>query len=132
EVLRVLRDELIDGPGARDEDGDARLAPAPRAAHLLPRRGDGARVAGQDGRVQTADIDSQLERVRAHDAEDVAAAEAGLDVASLRGQVSAAIAADAFEWAATLAKRLAQAGQQQLDRDARLGEDDRLPPGTQE
>ena len=56
----------------------------------------------------------------------------GLDVAPLRGQVAAAIAADPLEWAAALAEGLAQRGQQQLHGDARLAEDDRLAAGAQE
>ena len=124
--------ELIDRARAGDEDRHACLAAATGATHLLPGRRDRARVTGQDRRIQAADVDAQLERIRRHHAEDLAAAQPGLDIAPLRGQVAAAVAANSLERATSFAEGLAQAGQQQLDRDACLGEHDRLPSGAQE
>ena len=89
-------------------------------------------IAGQDGRVEPADVDAQLERVRRHDAEHLARPQPGLDRAPLGGEVAAAVAADALARPAALAECLAQRGQQQLHRHARLAEDDRLPAGAQE
>ena len=120
------------GRARRDEDRDARaLAPA-RPAELLPRRRDRARVAGQDRDVQAPDVDAELERIGRDDAEDLAVAQPSLDRPALRRQVAAAVAADATARPVALAQRLAEAGQQQLDRDARPPEDDGLAPGAQE
>ena len=55
-----------------------------------------------------------------------------LDGPALRGQVAAAVAPDAAARAVALPERLAQTGEQQLDRDPRPTEDDRLAAGAQE
>src|SRR3954452_13960324 len=97
-------DELVDRACTGDEDRHACLAAATRTAHLLPGRRDRPRIAGQDCGVKTPDIDAQLERVGAHDAEHVTATQSSLDVASLSGQVAAAVAADALERPAAFAE----------------------------
>ena len=104
----------------------------PGAAELLPGRRDRSRVAGQDRDIEAADVDAELERVGGHHAEHLAVAQPVLDRAPLGRQVAAAVAADATARAVALAQRLAQAGQQQLDRDPRPSEDDRLATGAQE
>ena len=48
------------------------VAPAPGAARLLPEARDRARVADEDAGVEAADVDAQLEGVRAGHAEDLA------------------------------------------------------------
>ncbi len=106
--LRVVDDVLVHRRGRGDEHGDAHVAAPPRPAHLLPRRRDRARVAGQDRDVQPADVDAELERVGGDDAEDLAVAQAALDRAPLRGQVAAAVAADPAPRPEVLAQRLAQ------------------------
>ena len=55
-----------------------------------------------------------------------------LDRPPLGRQVAAAVAADAAARPVALAQRLAQAGQQELDRDPRPPEHDRLATGAQE
>ena len=127
-----MDDVLVDRGARRDEDRDARALPPAGPAELLPGRGDRARVAGQDRHVEAADVDAELERVGGDHAEDLAVAQAALDRPPLGRQVAAAIAADAAARAVALAQRLAQAGQQDLDRDPRPAEDDRLAPGPQE
>jgi hypothetical protein len=67
------------GSGARHEDRDAGLPAAPGPADLLPRRGDVAGISRQHGDVQPADVDAELERVGAHDTEDLACPQASLD-----------------------------------------------------
>ena len=132
EELGVVDDVLVDRCARGDEHRDARpLAPA-GPPELLPRRRDGARIAGQDRHVQATDVDAQLERVRGDDPEDLAVAQAMLDRAPFRRQVAAPVAADPAAGPEALAQRLAQPGQQDLDRDARAAEDDRLAPGPQE
>ena len=96
QVFRVGCHELVDRPGAGDQDGGRGFQPSPRPAHLLPGRGDGARVAGQDRCVQAADVDAQLQRVGRHHAEHFTRPQPGLDLAPLGGQVAAAVSADAL------------------------------------
>ena len=130
--LGVVDDVLVDRGAGRDEDRDARARPPAGPPELLPGRGDRARVAGQDRHVEPADVDAELERVGGDDAEDLAVAQPALDRPALGRQVAAAIAADAAARPAALAQRLAQPGQQQLDRDPRAPEHDRLAAGAQE
>ena len=130
--LRVVDDVLVDRRAGGDEDRDARALPPSGPPELLPGGRDRPRVAGQDRDVEAADVDAELERVGGDDAEDLAVAQAVLDRPPLGRQVAAAIAADARARPVTLAQRFAQAGQQDLDRDARPPEDDRLAPGAQE
>src|SRR3990172_13104108 len=105
----MVGDELVERARPGDEDGHAGLAPPARPAHLLPRRRDRARVAREDGDVQPTDVDAQLQRIGADDAQHFACAQAGLDVAPLSWEVAAAVAADPLQRTATLAERLAQA-----------------------
>ena len=133
EELRVMDHVLVERGGGGDEDRDGRLVAPAGPAELLPRRGDRARVAGQDRRVEPADVDAELERVRRDDAEDLAVAQAALDRPPLRRQIAAAIAADARPRPEPLAERLAQPGQQDLDgrpRAARRRSSGGRPAGT--
>ena len=54
-------------------------------------------IAGEDGDVQATDVDAQLQRGGAHDAQDLARPQACLDGPSFRGQVPAAVAADPLD-----------------------------------
>ena len=89
----MRRHVLVDRIAGRDEDGRARLEASAGAPDALPGRGDRSRVAGQDGGVEPTDVEAELERVRAHDAEHLAAAQSALDGAPLGRQVAAPIAA---------------------------------------
>ena len=130
--LGMVDDVLVDRRARGDEDRDAGALPPAGPAELLPRGGHRARVAGQDRHVETADVDAELERVGRDDAEDLAVAQPALDRAAFGRQVAAAIAADAAARPVALAERLPQAREQDLDRDPRPPEDDRLAPGPQE
>ena len=130
--LRVVDDVLVDRRSRGDQDGDARALPPAGPPELLPGRRHRPRVAGEDRDIEPTDVDAELERVRRDDAEHLAVAQPVLDRPSLRRQVAAAVAADAAPRSVALAQRLAQSGQQQLDRDPRPPEHDRLAPGTQE
>ena len=132
EVLRVVDHVLVDRRAGGDEDRHRGLVAATGPADLLPRRGDGARVAGEDRHVEAADVDAQLERVRRDDAEDLAVAQAALDRPPLRRQVAAAVATDPRPRPELLAQRLTQPGQQDLDRGPGPPEHDRLAAGPQE
>src|SRR4029079_3651760 len=110
--LRMVDDILVDSGARGDEDRDARaLAPA-CPPELLPCRGDGSRIAGQDRHVEPADVDAELERVGRNDAEDLAVAPAMRDRPALGRQVAAAVAADLRARAVALAQRFSQTCQQ--------------------
>src|SRR5258708_20970893 len=94
EVLRVAGQELVDRVAGADQDADRRLVAPPRAAQLLPRRGDAARVAAENGGLHLAHVDAHLEGVGGYHPSHLPAAEAALDLAPLRGQVSATVASD--------------------------------------
>src|SRR5438105_4349218 len=87
-------DELVQGGARRDEHAN-RAGPASCAAELLPGRRDGARIAHQDCALQAADVDAQLERIRAHDACDVSAAQPRLYLASVQREVAGPVTAHA-------------------------------------
>ena len=114
--------------GAEEQISADRLVagPAAGAAHLLPGRGDRARIADADRGVQAADVDPQLERVGGHHAAHPTVAQAALDLLALVRQVAAAIAADGVRVAGRRRERLAQVGGQHLDGGAGPGEGDRL------
>ena len=79
EVVGVLDDVLVQGRAGRDQHRRRRPLPPAGPARLLPRAGDGARIARHDARFQLAHVDAQLQRVGADDAQHVAAAQAPLD-----------------------------------------------------
>jgi hypothetical protein len=130
--LRVVDDVLVDRRRRGDEDRDARVAAPAGAADLLPRGRDGPRIASQHGHVQAADVDAQLQRVRAHDPEDVPLAQAILDRPALGGKVAAPVPSHARPRPAMLSERLAEPGQDQLHPGAGASEHDGLAAGAQE
>src|SRR5690606_6859448 len=94
--LRIFDNVLIERIAARYKEGDGAFRPPPGAARLLPRTGDAAGIAVQHARLQLADIDAELERVRAYNAANVAAAQTAFNFAAKLGQVAAAVAANPF------------------------------------
>src|SRR5260370_1294893 len=74
--------------------GDASVAQWNRAAEARPRPGDRPRVAGARARVEIADGDAELERVRRADAEDLPAPQPFLDAPPPLWEVAAAVAHD--------------------------------------
>src|SRR5690606_7002034 len=85
---------LIERHARGDEQREAGpLAPA-AAPEALPERGDAARVAGADDRVEAADVDAELERVGRDHATNAAAAQPALDAAAGVGEVAAAVGLD--------------------------------------
>ena len=125
EVLGVADDELVERRARRDEHAD-RAGPPPRPAQLLPGGRDGPRVADEDRGLQAADVDAQLERVGADDAGDLAAAQAGLDLPPVQGQVAGAVAAHALGGVEPRREVLAQVAEHHLDLQAAAAEHDRL------
>src|SRR5207302_2313444 len=110
-------DELVQGRARRDEHAD-RAGPASCAAELLPGRRDGARIAHQDCALQAADVDAQLERIRAHDACDVSAAQPRLYLAAVQREVAAPVTAHASRRVEALIEGLPQIAKHHRDREA--------------
>ena len=98
----------------------------PGAARLLPDGGNRARVAGDNGRIQLANVDAQLQGVGGHHAANLPGAQAVFDLAALQGQVAAAIAGDGERLAALVNDVVAQVGQQQFHRLPGAGKNDGL------
>jgi len=127
-----MDDVLVHGCPRRDEDRDAGALATPGPPELLPGRGDGPGIAREDGGIQPTDVDAEFEGVRRDDPEDLAVTQSALDRPPLGGQVAASVAADPAARPVALAQRLTQPGEQDLDRDPRTAEHDRLPAGAQE
>src|SRR5262245_5460141 len=66
EVRRVADDELIEWRAARHHDRGRSARPPAGAAGSLPCGRDGARIAGQHGDIERADVDAELEGVGRH------------------------------------------------------------------
>ena len=92
--LGVVHQEGVERIVARDEDADRVAARAAGAAELLLQCGPGAGEADADDRVEPGDVDAELERVGAGQAQQVTVAQTLLELAALLGQVAAAIGRD--------------------------------------
>ena len=88
--LRLPHEVLVERVLRRDEDCEPVAATA-GAAPLLPQARDRAGEADADGAVEQADVDSELERVRCRDAEQLAFDESSLDLPSLLRRVTGAV-----------------------------------------
>src|SRR5690606_3244865 len=82
---------------------------------------------GADRRVELADVDAELERVRRDDAEQLTAGEAGLDLATLLRRVAGAVGSDPLAEivAAAAGELVAAEALDQLDAAAAADEADR-------
>ena len=89
-------------------------------------------IAHQHRRVEAADVDAELERVRRDDAQHRPLAQPPLDLAPLERQVAAAVAADHALRARLRLERLLEVGHEHLGREARGREHDRLQPLAEE
>ena len=74
-----------------DEDGQAASPGASGPARLLPQRDARARPAGDEDRVQSGDVDAQLQGVGGGQGSQPARAQVGLQGSALLGQVAAAV-----------------------------------------
>src|SRR5258706_3158664 len=77
------------------EHGGGASIRSTRAPRLLPHRRQGSGEAVEHHRVEAADIDAELERVRGGDTEESATREVELELASLRCEITGAIRRDA-------------------------------------
>ena len=125
-VVGVLHDVLVGRRARRDEERDRQVLAATGPTHLLPGRRDGPRVAHENGGLQRADVDPELERVRRDDASHGAVAQTALDRATLAREVSAAVATHEVGRPLRLGEASAEIGEEELGLHARAREGDRL------
>jgi hypothetical protein len=112
--LGVLDDVLIGRGARRDDERDREVLAAPGTADLLPGGRDRAGVAHEHRRLEGADVDAELQRVRRHDAAHRAVAQPALDGAALRRQVAAPVPADELGRPLRLRESRAQVREQEL------------------
>ncbi len=116
QLARVRGVPLVELVVAGDEHRRRAAAGASGAAGLLPHRRERAGETVEDHRVEPADVDAELERVRRRDAEQPAAREVAFELAPLLGEVAGAVRGDAGRRAPTPRLR---AGPRALRRRAR-------------
>jgi hypothetical protein len=103
-----------------------------RASGTLPGRRDGARIAGHDGNIQRADVDSQLQRVRRDNCAHRTFAQPLLDLSSPERQVAATIASNPLRRTWHALKIVLQIRRQDFGRQSALGKDDELQVALEE
>ena len=131
--LRVVDDVLVDRRARGDEDRDAGPGPPPGPAELLPRRRRSSPGSRPGSTTSSRPMSTPSSRAFVATTPRISPSRRPRSIARRSvGQVAAAIAADPRPRAVALAERLAQPGQEQLDRDARPPEHDRLAAGPQE
>jgi hypothetical protein len=106
QVGRVLHQVLVERVVLRNEHRERRRRPPPGPPGLLPHRGSRPRVADENGGVEGADVDPQLQRVRGRDGDQLVARELALELAAVLWQVAGPVGLDlALELAGQLAAR---------------------------
>ena len=94
ERLGVVDEIGVQRVVAGDQDGEGSLPGAARPAGLLPQRGAGAGVAGDEHGVEAGDVHAQFERGGGGQAEQLAVVQRAFEGAALLGQVAAAVGGD--------------------------------------
>src|SRR5687767_6201920 len=92
EIFGMMGEELVNRTRRGDHHSHCGFKTATRATRLLTRGSNGARVSDKDRRAQSADVDSELQRVCGNDGFYRAIAEALFDFAALVREVARAIA----------------------------------------
>ena len=93
EIIGMAGKVLIDRIVAGQENGQAFVVAAACPPGLLPGAGDRAGITGQQDHVERADVDTQLQGVGRGHTPQLAGEQLALDLASLAGQVAAAVGA---------------------------------------
>ncbi len=125
EIARVAHEVLIQGVGQGNEDDQRLLAGPPDAAAPLPGAGDAAGIADQKTRIQSPDVDPQLQGRGRDDAQQLPVEQPALDGAPLLRAVPRAVGADPVP---QVRRRLVGPHGDQLGDLPRLGEGDGLEP----
>ena len=92
-ALRVMHQVGIERVVVGDEHGERILATAPGPADALGKGRTGARPTGHDDRIQPGDVNAQLQRGGAGQAQQLAVAEPAFELAALFGVYPARYAA---------------------------------------
>src|SRR5437899_8524348 len=132
EIVRVADDELIERRRRGDQHGAGAARAAAGAAGALPGRSDRAGIAGEDGGVERADVDAELERAGRNHAANAALAQAALDLASFARKIAAAIAANRLRLRRRMWIGLFEISQQEFRVQAAVGENNGLQIAFQE
>src|SRR5690606_1924357 len=135
EGARMAHEVLIDRLGARDEDDQRILRPATGTTRALEEARDGARIADEEADVETADVDAELERVRADEAEEISREQPALDLAALGRKIAGAVRLEAIGERSRRCVPLQPipcVAEDELDGRARAGEADRPHAAAQE
>ena len=127
QLVRLPHEVLVERILRRDEHREP-VPAAARAAPLLPQRRHRAGEADGDHRVEEADVDAELERVRGGHPEQVAAGEPPLDLAPLLRRVAGPVRREA----GVVAEPLGREAVDQLGGLARLGERQRAQSALDE
>ena len=93
-IFGMMREELVQRIRRRDQHRHSRCIAASRPTRLLARARDGARIPDENRRAQSADVDSQFERVRGDNRCNRTVAQALLDLAALNWEITGTIASD--------------------------------------
>ncbi len=124
ERLRMPHQVLVQRVVLTDEHGKRRPVSPPRPAGLLPGAGDTARIADEDGGVQLAHVDAQLQGVGRGDGQQLAGEQASLDLTPFLGGIAAAVRSDALREVGALSQGVAGVEEDQLRHLARPGKGD--------
>jgi len=126
QIIRVGHDVLVKRRRGRDIEHDGRSLAPPGAPRLLPRARDCSRIAAQHARIQRADVDAQLQRVRGHHRVHPSRAKSAFNLSPLCRQIPAAIAAHPPGVPQRVAHHVLQVLRQHLNRQPRPRERNRL------
>ena len=94
QVLGMVHEVLVERIVLRHQHREGVPVPAPGSPGLLPHGGARARVAGQHGGVERADVDAELEGVRRRDREQLAVGQLPLELPTILGQVAGSVRLD--------------------------------------
>src|SRR5207244_9115528 len=126
EIFGMIDEVLVQWAARRHVDRRRRPSPATGPPNLLPGACDRAGIAAEHGGIEVADIDAQLERVRADHAAHRTIAESVLDLAPLQRQVATAVAADRAVLPEPIRERLLQVAKEDLHLQPSSSKDDGL------
>ena len=122
---------LVELVVAGDEHRRCASRPASGPPDLLPQRCERPREAVEHDRVERADVDAELERVRGRDAEQGAVGERAFELATLAGEVAGPVRRDPFRGpGAVSASIVARVGRDELGATPRAGERERRWPSA--
>jgi hypothetical protein len=129
QALGLAHEVLVEGVLAADQHRPA-LARAPGAPPALPEAGHGAGKAGDQGHVETAHVDAELERAGRHHGAQLPVEQPAFYVAALLRGVAGAVGHDGLGGrAVAVADTPPHVAVDELGRLARRGEVDGAPPG---